>query len=146
VRILVTASRLITSEDRPYLEDGLREVAGDAPGPHTLVHGKARGGDTVFGKIAADWGWTVEEHPADWDGPCRPGCDKPEGHGPRQPKSYGSGTYCPGAGKYRNSDMVALGADRGVAALKQGARNAGTKDCALKMRVAGIEVYRVMVP
>lgn len=146
MRILVTGSRLVTGEDRPILEDGLRHVVGDDPGPHTLVHGDARGADTVFAEIAASWGWTVEAHPADWDAQCRPACREPGGHGERRPNRYGSGTYCPAAGNYRNDDMVSLGADTSVAAYKRGAKNAGTSDCVKRIRKAGIDVHRVVVP
>lgn len=146
MRILVTGSRLVTVEDRPILEDGLREVVGNDPGPHVLVHGMARGADTVFAQIAGDWGWTVEGHAATWDAPCRPACREPGGHGERRPNQYGSGTYCPAAGHFRNDDMVSLGADKAISAYKRGAKNVGTSDCVGRIRAAGIDVHRVVVP
>ena len=140
--IQVTASRKVKPEDRSYLEAGLRHVVGNAPGPHTLRHGAARGGDRLFAAIAHSWGWTVLSRPADWEGPCRETCEP--GH--RRPMKYGSGTYCPDAGKNRNQGMVDEGADRGIAALKEGARNSGTRDCIDRMEAADIDVYEVVVP
>lgn len=140
MRILVTGSRAIKADDRPVLEDGLREAVGNEPGPHELVHGDAPGADQVFAQIARDWGWKVEPHGADWPAPCRETC-KP-GH--RRPR-MGGGTFCPAAENYRNQEMVDLGADWAVAAYKRGARNQGTSDCARRAGVAGIPVKRVTV-
>lgn len=139
--IQVTGSRAVTPDDRPYLEAALRHVVVDDEGPHTLRHGDASGADTVFAEIAASWGWAVVACAADWSGPCRDAC-KP-GH--RRPRR-GGGTYCPRAGHDRNQGMVDEGADCGVAALKAGARNAGTRDCIARMEAAGIDVYPVVVP
>lgn len=140
--IQVTGSRAVKPEDRPILEGGLRHVVGDAPGPHTLRHGAAPGADRLFAAIARSWGWTVLDRPADWDGPCRDTCEP--GH--RRPKKYGSGTTCPAAGHYRNQGMVDEGADWAVAAYKRGAKNSGTTDCVKRIRAAGIDVHRVVVP
>lgn len=130
--IQVTGSRDVKAEDRPHLEDGLRHVVGDDPGPHKLRHGKAPGADRLFAAIAHSWGWTVEGHAADWYGPCREGECKP-GH--RRPDRRGV-PYCPAAGNYRNQGMVDRGADFAVAAYKRGARNAGTSDCVKRLRAA----------
>jgi hypothetical protein len=140
--IQVTGSREVTSKDRPHLEAGLREVVGGDPGPHTLRHGAAPGADCLFATIARGWGWTVLDRPADWDGPCRDTCRT--GH--RRPKKHGAGTYCPVAGHDRNQDMVDEGADYAVAAYKRGAKNGGTSDCVKRIRAAGIDVHRVVVP
>lgn len=141
MRILVTGSRGIRPGDAPLLRDALRAVVGDDPGPHTLVNGGAAGADQMFAVIARDWGWNVETHPAHWFVPCRDTC-KP-GH---RRQSLASGEqYCPAAGVYRNDDMVALGADAGVAAYKRGAANRGTTHCAQAVGRAGIPVKRVVV-
>lgn len=133
---------MVRPEGRPILEDGLRHVVGDDPGPHTLVHGDADGADRLFAAIAHEWGWVVEGHAADWTGPCRDTC-KP-GH--RRPRR-GGGTYCPAAGNYRNDEkLVGGGADKAVAAYKRGAKNSGTSDCVRRARAAGIDVHRVVVP
>jgi len=142
VIIQVTGSREVKQGDRPVLEAGLRQVVGDTPGPHTLRHGAAPGADRLFAAIAAAWGWEVISRPADWDGPCRDAC-KP-GH--RRSKKYGTGTSCPAAGHYRNQEMVDEGADRGIAALREGARNSGTRGCIDRMKAAGIDVHEVVVP
>lgn len=141
MRVLVTGSREVKPDDRPVLEAGLREVVGDDPGPHTLVHGAAPGADRLFAAIARAWGWTVEPHPADWPGECRDTCEP--GH--RRRRNDGT-TICPAAGHYRNQMMVDLGADYAVAAYKRGAGNRGTSDCVRRIRRAGIDVHRVVVP
>lgn len=140
--IQVTGSREVKPKDRPILEAGLRHVVGDDPGPHTLRHGDAPGADRLFAAIAHSWGWTVLSRPADWDGPCRDICEP--GH--RRQKKHGQGTYCPDAGHNRNQGMVDEGADYAVAAYKRGAGNWGTSDCVKRIRRAGIDVHRVVVP
>ena len=140
--IQVTGSRDVKPKDRPVLEAGLRHVVGDDPGPHTLRHGAAPGADRLFAAIANRWGWTTISRPADWYGPCREGECKP-GH--RRLDRYGR-EYCPSAGHYRNQGMVDEGADYAVAAYKRGAKNAGTSDCVKRIRAAGIDVHRVVVP
>ena len=141
MRILVMGSRDVEVEDRPVLEAGLREVVGDNPGPHTLVHGAAPGADRLFAAIANRWGWTIEPHAADWFGPCREGECKPN-H--RRPDRRGV-LYCPAAGNFRNQGMVDLGAEAAVAAYKRGGKNIGTSDCARRAGAAGIPVKRVTV-
>lgn len=118
-----------------------------------VVHGDcATGAD----RIAARWcaraikthgaRWVrAEAHPADWDGPCRPGC-KP-GHRRRR-----NGTlYCPAAGNYRNGEMTRLGAARCLAFARPCRRRGctrwaqphcshGTFDCITQARRAGIPV------
>lgn len=140
--IQATGSRDVKPEDRAVLEAGLRHVVGDDPGPHTLRHGATPGADRLFAAIAHRWGWTVISRRADWYGPCREGECKP-GH--RRPDCRGV-LHCPAAGNYRNQEMVDDGADWAVAAYKRDAKNAGTTDCVKRLRAAGIDVHRVVVP
>lgn len=126
VRILVTGSRSWT--DRHAIGDALRWgleqhawlVVPDRDGPLmqwaavTVVHGAARGADTIAARIAAAWGMNVEAHPADW-----------VTHGQR-------------AGLVRNSVMVALGAD--VCLGFPLGESRGTRHCMRAASAAGILV------
>lgn len=80
----------------------------------------------------------LESHPAGWEGPCRDACD----HGPR--RVYRGRSICPAAGPYRNEEMVALGADGGLGALRTGTKSTGSKDCLRWMVAAGIPVSLVI--
>ena len=141
MRVLVTGSREVKPKDWETIRDALLEAAGDEPGPHTLVHGGARGADRIAAEVAANMDWATEEHRADWSAPCRDCCD----HGGRRPSPYGEGTICPAAGHYRNQYMVRLGADRVVAVYKRGAKNAGTSNCVRQAKAADLDVKRVVV-
>jgi hypothetical protein len=128
MRILVTGSRRWTDEDRirellaaidrqevPKVLDALDVSKTPA---HTLVHGGARGADTIAGEIAKDLGWTVEVHPADW------------------------AKFKKSAGAIRNQEMVSLGADLCLAFIMVRGESVGTKHCAKLARMAGIPVVR----
>lgn len=105
-RILITGSRDWTDVDP--IRAALLEH-----GPGVVVHGAARGADTIAGEIAASLGWLVEAHPADW------------GHGRS-------------AGVRRNQAMVDLGADVCLAFPLPG--SVGTWDCIRRATAAGIMV------
>jgi hypothetical protein len=81
MRVIVCGSRGWTDAGPIY--DRLHQLA---PGT-TVVHGGAKGPDTMAGRIAMALGLPVEVHPAKWDA-----------HGRR-------------AGIIRNEHMAALGAD-----------------------------------
>jgi hypothetical protein len=123
LRILVTGSREWT--DRDTLRDALMRAIADlcppgaGPSSHplsgmTLVHGAARGLDTLAAEQAEFWGMQVEAHPADW-----------ARHGRA-------------AGPIRNAAMVALGADVCLA-FPIGA-SPGTRGCIAVAERAGIPV------
>jgi predicted Rossmann-fold nucleotide-binding protein len=86
----------------------------ETPGELVVVHGAARGLDTIAGEEAKNLGATVESHPADWD-------------------QHGKA-----AGLMRNSHMVELGADLVVAFPLPG--GSGTRDCMKKASKSGIPV------
>jgi YspA, cpYpsA-related SLOG family len=111
-RVLVTGSR--TWDDQKVIFNALAEYN---YGQVTLVHGTARGADTIAAKIAAAFGWQIEPHPADWN----------SGHGKA-------------AGFIRNIKMVELGADVCLAFIKDGSR--GATHCADLAEKAGIPVRR----
>ncbi len=123
MRILVTGSRSFT--DYAAIHAALAEAVGDQPGPHTLVHGEARGADRLAAIAAKKLGWTVEAHPADWTRYCTERCH----HRGGRPKRDDGTSWCPAAGAKRNREMAELGADLCLAFYSRGAKNAGTTDC-----------------
>lgn len=124
-RILVTGSRHWVH--RPTVVAALRWLASEIAAANncrpdelniTLVHGDARGLDTIAGEVAAtEFGWAVEAHPADWD---------------RHGRS---------AGHRRNHLMVSLGATA-VIGFPLGT-SAGTRNCLNQAMAAGLSTYRV---
>lgn len=122
-RVLVTGSRELDDYSLVCEELGRvmkRLMAGDGPYPRiVVVHGAARGADTLAERAARAFGMETEAHPADWDA-----------HG----KS---------AGFRRNAEMIALGAGLCIAFYKQGAGNKGTDHCANLAEKAGIPTRRV---
>jgi hypothetical protein len=132
-RLLVTGSRSWTDRAKILAElDIARAELGDDT---VLVHGDARGVDRIAAHLwHCEWGLPVEDHPADWCGPCRPEC-KPN-H--RRAKASGLPKVCPAAGMYRNADMVALGADLLLAFILDESR--GATGCVRLARKAGIPV------
>jgi hypothetical protein len=115
MRVLVTGSR--TWDDQQAIFDALAEYN---YGQVTLVHGAARGADAIAAKIAAAFGWTVEDHPANW-----------------------TGGYGRAAGFIRNMKMVKLGADVCLAFIRDGSR--GATHCADLAEKAGIPIKRYTV-
>lgn len=96
-RLLISGSRHWTDEAtiavilQQYLnEEDVVLVSGACP----------RGADRICEEFAAEVGWKVELHPADWD------------------------TYGTRAGFVRNADMVKLGADACVAFIKNQSKGA----------------------
>lgn len=135
MRILVTGSR--EWDDLQAIRSELRKAAGDAS-EVILVHGGAHGADQIAARWAYNLGWTVEEHPANWDS-CGPDCD--DSHKRRR---YTGEKYCPRSGFVRNAEMVKLGADICVAFYKGASK--GTDMCASLAEKVGIPVIRVMDP
>jgi len=110
MRILVTGSREWTDWNR------VRYVLEAYKGQDvTLVHGAARGLDTIAAKVAKEFGWNVEPHPADWD------------------------THGKKAGALRNKQMVDLGADVCIGFPLLG--SIGTYHCMSIAKAAGIRTY-----
>lgn len=68
LRVLVTGSR--DFKDESIIRRELEAVGLDArrnSARVTLVHGAARGADTIAAAVARSLGWRVEAHPAQWD-------------------------------------------------------------------------------
>lgn len=122
-RILVTGSREFDDYATVCTELGLvmrHLIAAEGPYPAvTVVHGGARGADSLAERAARSFGMKTERHPADWNADGK------------------------GAGFKRNAAMVALGADLVLAFYKQGAGNKGTDHCTKLAEKAGIPVRRI---
>ena len=71
-----------------------------------IVHGAAKGADSLCDQLAKDMGWTPEPHPADWTAECRDTCEPNH----RRTNDWG-GSYCPAIGHYRNQEMRDGGLD-----------------------------------
>lgn len=116
LRILVTGSR--DWKDRDAIRRALIEAARDVPaGSVTVVHGAARGADSIADEVANGLGMQVEDHPvtpSDW-------------------RRVGKG-----AGHVRNAEMVRLGADV-VLAFPLG-ESRGTRGCMQLATEAGLTV------
>jgi len=65
MRVLVCGSR--EWQDYPAIYDALSEVKPEDDAYATVIHGAARGADTLAGEAAGFLCWPVEAYPADWD-------------------------------------------------------------------------------
>lgn len=113
LKVLVCGDRRWT--DAAAVERVLKEF----PPGTVVVHGGARGADTIAARIAARLGFEVLAFPARWD------------------------VYDRAAGPIRNSQMLAQGPDLVVAFHADLAASRGTKDMVCKARRAGIPVILV---
>lgn len=117
-RVLITGSR--DWDDEQVIEKALQRL-GDRLGQFTLVHGTARGVDSMAAAAHRRLRLgPVEGHPAQW-----------QEHGKR-------------AGYVRNAYMVSLGASACLAFIKNDSR--GANMCADLAEKAGIPTYRVRRP
>jgi YspA, cpYpsA-related SLOG family len=114
-RLLVTGSR--TWDDVPAIERALAVILDRHPEGVLLVHGGCpRGADAIAAAYAARTpGYRSEEHPADW-------------------RRYGRT-----AGYRRNAEMIALGADGGVAFIR--GASPGSTSAVRLARAAGIPIW-----
>lgn len=118
MRVLVTGSREWT--DVEIIRRALTLLApADGESVPVIVHGGARGADTIAAQVATELGYHVETHLADWD------------------------RYGKSAGMVRNEAMVDAGADLCLAFILDGSR--GATHCAQAAHRAGIRVvhYRL---
>jgi len=131
-----------TSRDSALAMAALIHAAG-ARKDVLLRIGDADGGDRLLIAASRRLGWLQPKiFRADWGAWCS--CCYPLGNSPghRRTHKSGDGTYCPIAGMIRNSKIVGASplSHRGVALFQAGQKNAGTLDCATKMRRAGIHL------
>lgn len=100
-RILITCSRTWSDWDRAGRVLGyVYQRAPDA----LLVSGHAWRGDRGLERIWHSLGGQVETYEPDWEAECRPECWPPF----HRKRGRNGGTYCPGAGDYRNHMMAEL--------------------------------------
>jgi hypothetical protein len=61
--------RVLVCGDRNWIDECTieRELENFVPSSTTVIHGAARGADSIGGKIAKELGMAVEEYPALWD-------------------------------------------------------------------------------
>lgn len=125
-RIIITGSRYFGSGTRTNYDIDLMTRALEQIGVNlraqgaqtiTLVHGAARGADTLAANIGAQLGYIIEAHPANWS------------------------TYGKRAGTIRNQHMVNLGADV-VLGFPIG-ESRGTRHCMRTAQLAHIPVINV---
>lgn len=110
MRVLVTGSRDWDDIDR--IQAALLLLP---PGDHTIVHGGARGADSIADDLARHLGHQVERHPARWA---------------EQGKA---------AGVIRNQKMLDSGIDLCLAFQKD-ANSRGTADMVRRAKAAGVPV------
>lgn len=108
--ILVTGDRNWNDEQCIY--DALASYQGD----HTLIHGAARGADTIATNAAKLLGWGIVAFPANW-------------------AAYGRA-----AGPLRNQEMLETGPDLVIAFHPDLTKSKGTRDMVTRARRAGIRV------
>ena len=119
-RVLVTGSRVFA--DATLMRNALLTALRYANGrPLTIVHGAARGADTLsqtVGMQCLPADTVFEAHPADWS-------------------SHGRS-----AGHRRNASMVSLGADLVLAFFVTGVDSRGTSGCVALASGSGIPIIR----
>ena len=105
----------------------------------TVVHGGAKGADTLAGQAMFDYSWVdVEVYPANWDD-CGNNCN------PSHWRYRNGEPYCPRSGFVRNAKMIALKPDVVLAFKKRGSGNRGTQgtiDLATKAGIPVIEYWQ----
>lgn len=108
ITLIVSGSRWATDAHAPHIEDRLAFAAGlHRSDAGRLVHGGARGVDTIAAGIARRWGWEPIVVPADWQ-TCDADLPPELGGCPGRPhlRVKAGRTYCPLAGHRRNQRMI----------------------------------------
>lgn len=116
MRIIICGSR--NWQDRRVIEQKLSSLISKYGPDLTIIHGGARGADSIAGQTAQRAGLRVEKHPAQWN------------------------RYGRSAGPIRNHEMAKSGADLCVAFLQDSpeAPSSGTKNMIEQARKFGIPV------
>lgn len=122
-RVVITGSREFTSRD--IIAKALSKVWRDnGKQPFVLVHGAARGADSIGAAIARKYPDRIveEAHPAIWRTP--------------------DGELDKAAGFRRNKQMIDAGADLCLAFFHEDATNRGTKHCSGYAEKQGVPVVK----
>lgn len=119
MRIQITGSRDFT--DIRLMERALLDITANPTDdePITIIHGGARGADSIAERLAIRHSWRSVIYRARW----------------RE-----HGVYNPMAGKIRNGQMLDLNPDVVLAFKKRTARNNGTQDAIDKARARSLRV------
>lgn len=110
MRVLVCGSRKYEDYNKIYM------LLKQLPYNITLVHGAARGADSLAEKAARKLDLTIERHPAAWH------------------------KYGPAAGPIRNREMLDTNIDLVLAFRVEGVNSPGTDDLTGEAKRRGIEV------
>lgn len=116
MRVQITGDRNWT--DRSVIEKALRVVMTETGHAPVVVHGAARGADSLSGEVAEELGCTVEVYPADW-------------------LKYGKA-----AGPIRNKQMLDTGPDVVLAFHDDLENSKGTRHCVTEAEKRGLEVRK----
>lgn len=109
--------RILVCGDRNWSnKEAIRRELEKFPKGTTIIHGAARGADTLGGIVAKELGFEIEEYPADWN-------------------KYGKM-----AGSIRNRQMLDANPDLVLAFHHALSQSKGTKDMVQISREAGVEV------
>lgn len=85
----------------------------------TLIHGNAKGADTIASEIARGWAWNIVSYPAEW------------------------GKYGKSAGQIRNREMIKENPDVVLAFHSDLKISKGTRDMVLLAVKEGIETHLI---
>jgi|SRR5215467_16308907 len=110
--------RVLVCGDREWSHyDSIRATLEVYPAGTVVIHGAARGADTLADQVAKELGFDVEPYPAEWD------------------------KYKKAAGPIRNSQMLTEGRPTEVHAFHNTLEHStGTKDMVTKAQKAGLPV------
>lgn len=112
--------RVLVCGDREWTAiEPIRAVLQKYPPGTVVIHGAARGADTLADQVAKELGFDVDPYPADWK------------------------KFKKAAGPIRNSQMLAEGHPTEVHAFHNALEHStGTKDMVIKAEHAGLRVTR----
>lgn len=126
MRVLICGSRDWT--DRAMIE---RVMQGLGPGPHTIIHGRAKGADTIAATIALRLGYAIDKPPTTTDS------RDPEHLGGYPVRDVDWRRFGKRAGHMRNHDMLYEGHPDFVVAFHLGGSR-GTQDMINQAKLAGV--------
>lgn len=117
-KVMVTGSRAYT--DYNTILAAFTRIT-DKHGKCLLIHGAARGADTLAARAAAQLGWDIEPHPVtNW--------------------RNADGSVNRAAGHQRNARMLDREPDGVIAFFQPGEKNAGTRGAATNAQKRGIQL------
>lgn len=143
MRIQITGSRDYT--DYQQMKDAIaycmqeRMVWDDEP--LIIVSGHAKGADALAERVAEEYHFDLELHPAEWGKHYLPGSELPEGATLHCPANHEGLGICKMAGIRRNQVMLSRKPDVLLAFRKEGAANKGTQHMIDEAARRGIKTW-----